>query len=295
MSTREQSSSILRLPDSASLIADGIGFTEGPAKIDDDSVVVTSINRGQIYRVPLDGSGATLLCETGGGPNGIALDRSGGIWITQNGGTAMPSRSTLDAVPSLQRWMNGQLTVELAGSVTAPSDCVVGPDGRVWFTDTAEHGIGEVKPGRLLTYDPVSSQLETQVDGLMFPNGLAFDGDKLYVAETATDTVRRYSVSPESCRADGWTVTLTTGRPDGMALDTEGWLWIAGSSGDNVVAVDRSGVVRYELTFGHRVLVTSLCFAGPELNTLVVTIAKGGTVVALPAVHPGMPLPVTTL
>lgn len=91
MSTREQSSSILRLPDSASLIADGIGFTEGPAKIDDDSVVVTSINRGQIYRVPLDGSGATLLCETGGGPNGIALDRSGGIWITQNGGTAMSS------------------------------------------------------------------------------------------------------------------------------------------------------------------------------------------------------------
>ncbi|NKS54203.1 SMP-30/gluconolactonase/LRE family protein [Rhodococcus hoagii] len=297
MPTQEKSESSLQLPDSATLIAGGIGFTEGPAKVDDHSVVVTSINRGHIYRVPLDGAGPALLCETGGGPNGIALGKDGGLWITQNGGTAMPSRSTLPAAPSLQRWLDGELTVELAESLTAPSDCVVGPDGRLWFTDTAEHAAGEVKPGRLHAYDPVNHRVETQLDGLMFPNGLAFNNtrDKLYVAETATAVVRRYDVSQNGCHADGWEYRLTSGGPDGMAVDTAGWLWIAGGSGDNVIAVDDRGELKYELNFGTRVLVTSLCFAGPELNTLVITIAKGGSVVSIPAVHPGLPLPVTTL
>lgn len=85
------------------------------------------------------------------------------------------------------------------------------------------------------------------------------------------------------------------GRPDGMAIDSAGWLWIAGSSGDNVVAIDNDGIIRYELTFGTEVLVTSVCFAGADLDRLIVTIAKGGSVVSLPAVHPGLPLPVTAL
>ncbi|KOS54487.1 SMP-30/gluconolactonase/LRE family protein [Rhodococcus rhodochrous] len=298
MSTQEKSKSSLSLPEGAELIAEGIGFTEGPAKISDTSVAVTSINRGKIYEVPLDGSGPIPLCETGGGPNGIALGQDGELWITQNGGTAMPSRSPLHAIPSLQRWKNGALTVELTDTVTAPSDCVIGPDGRLWFTDTAEHAVGEaVKPGRLHAYDPTTRHCETQLDGLMFPNGLAFDGnrERLYVAETATDTVRRYNVSSSGCSPDGWEVTLGNGRPDGMAIDSVGWLWIAGSSGDNVVAIDDNGVVRYELTFGTEVLVTSVCFAGADLDRLIVTIAKGGSVVSLPAVHPGLPLPVTAL
>ncbi|MDE8649343.1 SMP-30/gluconolactonase/LRE family protein [Rhodococcus qingshengii] len=298
MQTQETVKSSLQLPPDATVIADGIGFTEGPAKIDDHAVAVTSINRGHIYRVPLDGSGPTLLCETGGGPNGIALSKDGDLWITQNGGTAMPSRSTMKTAPSLQRWTKGELSVELTGTVTAPSDCVFGPDGRLWFTDTAEHAVGEVKPGRLHAYDPVTHKLETQMGGLMFPNGLAFDSthDKLYVAETATDTVRRYDVPlGGGCTADGWAVTLRRGRPDGMAVDTAGWLWIAGSSGDNVIAVDDNGNLRHELLFGTGVLVTSVCFAGAELDRLIVTVAKGGTVISLPAVHPGLPLPVTTL
>ncbi|OZC63029.1 hypothetical protein CH306_28395 [Rhodococcus sp. 15-725-2-2b] len=295
--TMQEAPASLELPDGAIVLASGVGFTEGPVKIDDTSIAVTSINRGHVYQVPLDGSGPTLLCETGGGPNGLALGPSGELWITQNGGTAMPSRSKLPAAPSLQRWANGTLSVELSGTVSAPSDCVIGPDGRLWFTDTAEHAIGEVKPGRLHAYDPKTGDLETQFDGLMFPNGLAFDSTrgKLYVAETATDSVRRYDVTEKGCTPDGWAVTLERGRPDGMAVDSAGWLWIAGSSGDNVVAVDDQGEICHEILFGNRVLVTSVCFAGAALDQMIVTIAKGGTVVSIPAIHTGLPLPVTAL
>lgn len=297
MTENNTEKSFLELPPGAKFIATGIGFTEGPAVFDNESVVVTSINRGYVYRVPLDGSGPEPLVETGGGPNGLAMGADGEVWITQNGGTAMPSRSKIEAKPSLQRWKRGQLDTVLDTGVHAPSDCVIGPDGRLWFTDTAEHGVGDdIKPGRLHTYDAADGRLVTQRSGLMFPNGLAFgvDQSELYVAETATNTIRRYRIHDDSCVPDGWVVRLPTTSPDGMAVDREGWLWVAGGSGDNVIAIDHDGFVRQELTFGVGVMVTSLCFAGVNLETLVVTVAKGGSVVAIPAVHPGLPLPVFT-
>jgi gluconolactonase len=293
MTEAAQRKSAVRLPAGARLLASGLGFTEGPAVVDAASVVITSVNRGHIYRVPLDGSAAEFIVETGGGPNGAAVSANGEIWIAQNGGTAMKSRSVLAAGPSLQRWADGMLEMVLDEGLDAPSDCVFGPDGALWFTDPASHDLDGGDPGRLLSFDPVTQRLQVQRLGLQFPNGLAFgeSGDELYVAETAVGAVRRYRLTATGCEPDGWEIRLPAGKPDGMAIDSEGWLWIAGSVGDNVVAVDQMGRIREEVDFGDGVLVTSVCFADPDLKTLVVTVAKGGTVLAMPALHPGLPVP----
>jgi gluconolactonase len=140
--------------------------------------------------------------------------------------------------------------------------------------------------------DPRTNTATTALDELRFPNGLCFGTDptEIYVAETLRGVVRRYNIDGARCEWDGWEVTVPGGTPDGIALDSNGWLWVAGGSGDNVIAFAPDGRIAREVSFGTGVLVTSVCFAGPDLATLVVTVAKGGSVVALPAVHPGLPL-----
>lgn len=296
MGTSQESERRLIIPQGASVIASKLGFVEGPTLLASGDLAVVSVNRGELYSVALDGSGSELIVETGGGPNCIATDQAGTLWIAQNGGTAMPSRSSLPAVPSIQRLSAaGHLDVMVDSGVHAPSDCVLAHDGRLWFTDPASHGTtGDTAPGAVRVFDPATGALHTALDGLLFPNGLAFglDNETLFVAETARGIVRRYRVEESALEWDGWEAKVPGGAPDGIAIDSEGWLWVAGSFADNVIALDTLGRPCAELRFGTGVLVTSLCFAGDDLQTLVVTVAKGGTVVAVPAPNPGLPLPV---
>lgn len=298
MRDSNSSASALTLPHDARVIGAGLGFTEGPAALNTGEVGVVSINRGKVYAVDLQGAGAREIAETGGGPNCLAVGAEGEIWVTQNGATAMASKSALSRPPSIQRIDAGVVSTVLDTGVSAPSDCVIGPDGRLWFTDPASHGTGAGNAsGALRVFDPETSNVCTLLEGLQFPNGLCFarEPGHLYVAETVRGVVRRYRFDGAQCQWDGWEVEVPGGTPDGIALDSQGWLWVAGGTGDNVVAFDPAGKVRNELSFGHGVLVTSVCFAGERLDTLVVTVAKGGSVIALPAIHPGQPLPVTRL
>ncbi|NEW72945.1 SMP-30/gluconolactonase/LRE family protein [Streptomyces rhizosphaericus] len=273
----------------------GLGFTEGPIVLDGNTLAVASVNRGTVYRLGLDGGDPELLIDCGGGPNGLALGTGGEIHIAQNGATAMPSRSSVPAVPSIQTLAGDRLMSPSDHRVDAPSDCVTGPDGLLWFTDPADHVMeGPGKPGRVRTWDPVSSRIETRLHGLMFPNGIAFGADpaELYVAETSARVVRRYQATATGATADGWCAEIPRGHPDGIAVDAEGWLWVAGSRGNNIMAFDRSGRLREDIDLGEGMFATSLCFAGPGLEHLVVTSPKRGSVLLLRPPHPGLPLPV---
>ena len=294
MTNQAQTERKLVLPADARLVASGLGFTEGPALLPSGEVGVVSLNRGIVYAVDLTAENATrTIAETGGGPNSVAVGNRGQIWVTQNGGTAMPSKSEISAAPSIQQIIDGEVTTVHEGDVSSPSDCIVDDAGRVWFTDPRGHSDdGGEGRGALRILDPSTNTVTTALDGLRFPNGLCFGTDhtQIYVAETLRGVVRRYHVDGARCEWDGWEAAVPGGTPDGIALDSQGWLWVAGGSGDNVVALDADGRVVRDISFGTGVLVTSVCFAGAHLSTLIATVAKGGSVVAMPAVHPGLPL-----
>lgn len=281
-------------------LARDLGFTEGPVADQDTHVLVASMTRGTVYRVPLGGGPAAPVVEVGGAPNGLARASDGAVLVAQSGEAVITSRSALPVVPSIQAVavtaQSAEVAVRTEGGVHAPSDCVVGPDGRLWFTDPGDHVVDVASAnGHVRALDLETHVLETVAEGLSFPNGLAFSaaGDRLYVAETALARVRRFAVEPRGRLVhDGWTATLPSGRPDGLALDAAGWLWVAGSSGDNVVAFDDDATPRIDWHLGTGQFTTSICFAGPELSTLVITSPKGGRVLATPALHPGLPLPV---
>src|SRR5215471_12380476 len=67
------------------ILADGLRFPEGPVAMPDGSIVLVEIERETISRVSADGR-VSVLAETGGGPNGLALGPDGAFYICNNGG-----------------------------------------------------------------------------------------------------------------------------------------------------------------------------------------------------------------
>ncbi len=273
-------------------LAANCGFTEGPVAIG-ERIIFTSINRGTLYEANLARHGAKQLVETGGGPNGAALGADGSIWVAQNGGKVVPTRSALACAPSIQRVTpDGELMVVAQGKFSAPNDCAFGPDGRLWFTDSAgSTEDADPKPGRLWALDVSNGECELILEGLAHPNGLAFEADRetLYVGETRRRHIIKLAKTAEGWRHVGVYAELARGEPDGMALDQSGRLWVAATKADALVVIEPGGKNSKFVPLGPS-FPTNLCFAGPDLRSLVVTAPKGGRVLCATVEAPGLPL-----
>lgn len=120
--------------------------------------------------------------------------------------------------------------------------------------------------------------------GLLTSNGVAFspDGRILYHADTPTFTVWRYAYDPASGEISGKTLFVRLkpegadrGRPDGAAVDSEGYYWTALFEGGRIqrYAPDGRLVAEYPVP-AH--CPTMVCFGGSDLKTLFVTSARVG-------------------
>ncbi|MFC5139384.1 SMP-30/gluconolactonase/LRE family protein [Actinomycetospora rhizophila] len=275
-------------------LARDIGFTEGPIWTG-THVVATSITRGLLYRMTLDGGDAVAVAETGGGPNGLAHDpATGTVWIAQNGRVHMPARAGVpDRTPGLQTWPGtGPVRTRLEVPGSAPNDCVVGPDGRLWFTDpSGDPHEGEPREGSVCAFDPATGEVEVlwRTDG--YPNGLAFgvDPGRLFLAETRHARVVELEHTGGRLRATGRAVTLPSGYPDGMAVAADGHLLVAGTTSGALEVVDPELRPAGTIDLGAGSMPTNVCFAGAGLDQVVVTLARGGRVVALESDLRGLP------
>lgn len=147
--------------------------------------------------------------------------------------------------------------------------------GRLWIGTLDPAG----QPGRgsLLRVDP-DGTWERVDTGFTVANGIAFapDGRTLYFAESAGRTVFAYDVDPRkgSVSRRRTFATWPDGvKPDGLAVDEEGGVWVAIWDGWRVERWSAQG----KLVRTVRVPVprpTSVAFGGRELDTLYVTTAR---------------------
>lgn len=163
----------------------------------------TGLANGDVLRLDTRGERHSVVVNTGGRPLGLDIDAQGRLLVA-------------DAMKGLLR-VSGQgaeaRTETLLNTVAHPvpkdpvryADAIkVGPDGTLWLTDatrrfgakdlgsTFEASVLDILEhsctGRLIAQDPGTLQARVALDGLCFPNGIAFtaDGKHMLLSETGT-------------------------------------------------------------------------------------------------------------
>jgi len=252
------------MPGTATLLASGLGFPEGPVVLRDGRVVFCDGNTGEL--LVYAGGQVSAHARTGGSPWGTALGGDGAIYLTQGGN--VPGSGEDSAVSGIQRVLPdgtvGLLFSEVAGyRLYGPNDLAFGPDGRLWFTESGseqDFRFDVRSPGRLFAAGPAGAgEMVLELPGV-YPNGIAFDGrQRLYWTESAAHRVQRLE--------DGQPVTFCqlpdTHRPDGMAFAADGRLFVATTTSGGVTVISPDGAVLGEINLGEHA--TNCAFDGPDL------------------------------
>jgi gluconolactonase len=169
-----------------------------------------------------------------------------------------------------------------------PNDLTLDPQGGFYFTDPG--GSSRENPIGTVHYVDPQGQTHTAVSGLAFPNGIALrpGGKELLVGESQQNRILSYPVlSPGKLGEPKVLVQLPAkeqgqidNQPDGIALDSEGNLFVAHYGMRQVQVVSPQGEVlrRYP---GGNLTTSNVAFAGPNLDQLYVTGGEPGALYRL--------------
>ncbi len=154
------------------------------------------------------------------------------------------------------------------------NDGKVGPDGRFWF-GSMDDTPARAKVAALYCLDP-GGACRRMVDGLSCSNGLAWspDGRIMYLADSRGPWVRAYDydlitgdiANPRLLAEPDHDV----GRPDGGAVDMDGFYWSAGVSAGRVNRFAPDGTLVQSIPVPIPTP-TCCCFGGPDMKTLFIT------------------------
>jgi gluconolactonase len=248
----------------ATLLADGLGFPEGPAVLADGRIVFCDGNTGEL--LSFDGTGVAPYARTGGSPWGSVLGTDGALYVTQGGN--VPGSGDTSAISGIQRVAPGGtaelLCSQVAGHVLyGPNDLAFGPDGRLYFTESGTENDSRFdvrSPGRLFAVG-ASGDGEMLLElPEVYPNGIAFDvGGRLYWTESAAHRVRRL----DGGRAVTFCQLTDAHVPDGMALAADGRLFVCTTISGGITVISPDGEVVEEIEIGE--YPTNCIFAGSDL------------------------------
>jgi gluconolactonase len=245
------------------VVASGLIFPEGPVWWN-GALHMVEVLGGTLARWT-EPDGLTRVANPGGGPSGTASTADGTLYVSQNGGVGTPTRTQA----GIQR-VEPDGTVKMAFTsiggldLSAPSDLVAGPDGRLYVSDPGDviDPAGDVRPGRILAVDPATGDGELVVElGPVYPNGIAFSPDgRLAWSESFS---RRISVLDARGRPELLLQLPPNHMPDGMRFDDGGLCYVASPTASCVLVLDGASIV-VELGCGDG-LVTSCCFVDGDL------------------------------
>ena len=301
------------------VLAQGLGFPEGPAFLPDGSVLAVDIDGGRVVRYA-DGD-VTVVASPGGGPNGLALldattavvaNNGGFLWSEVNGIRIPIHHPTHTNEPPgfTGGWIEridlttGQAT-RLYDScqgrqLRGPNDLVLDQIGGLWFTDHGKGRLDSVDRGGLYYAPPGATEIVQVAFPLLGPNGvgMAPDGSTVYVAETHTGRlwawdlaepgVVRPAAGSLAVRHGGRCVVATPYSFDSLAVEADGRIVIGAiADGLAVVTPDGSEVDVYPIPGD---VTTNIAFGGSDMKTAVVTLSRSGCLVRCQWPRPGLEL-----
>jgi D-xylono/L-arabinono-1,4-lactonase len=176
-------------------------------------------------------------------------------------------------------WRDGQVETVLdeipAERNTRFNDVIADPEGRV-FCGTMPT---ETQPGKLYRLDP-NGDLSVAIDDTGISNGLGFTPDLsyLYHTDSTRREINRYRYDRATGEISDKVLFVRTpdgeGVPDGMTVDTEGYVWSARWDGHALYRYSPNGEIDRKFEFPAK-KVSSVTFAGEDYRDIYVTTAGG--------------------
>jgi sugar lactone lactonase YvrE len=199
----------------------------------------------------------------------VVLDDSGAIHIALVNGIAKLDPAT------------GILTRGAAPEADKPgnrfNDGKCDPRGRFW-AGTMAYDLTE-NEGALYCFNG-KGNYETKLCNVSISNGLVWSRDEtiFYFIDSLTYELHSYDYNPDTSEISNKKVvhkfSQDGGMPDGMAIDSEGHVWVALYWGHKVIRIDPAGgEIVYEIEVPAP-NVTSCAFGGESLNDLYITTAS---------------------
>lgn len=255
---------------------------------------------GTIWRYNPATGQAEKYMEPSGMANGLHVDKNGDLIIAQGadtGGRAVLRRNLATGVTTL-------VANSYQGKrLNSPNDVTSDAQGRIYFTDARYISMDPMElPNAVYRVDP-DGRITQIIADLFRPNGIEVspDGRRLYVADNGSTQL---PINPNGPAKDRFGITsggaviaydldangnVSNGRvilrakevsPDGMAMDTNGNLYVAMHNGNpkepksDIVVLNPAGKIIERLTPPAGSLTTNLGFGrGKDSGTLYMTSA----------------------
>lgn len=274
-------------------IAEGFHLLEGP---------VWDPNIGLIF-ADAEGGGVFVLKDTETGPTSIVQHRRGigGLVRHQAGGLVVSGRNVAykgSDIPSTVVLLDN--TPEISGMVGF-SDMCADASGRVLAgmlgsRPTEENHLSNHGSLWLIDLDG-SARCLIPTPNVRHTNGLAFSPNdtSLYYADSAQRAVfvYDYDVDCGSVGEPRLFATMDAGIPDGLAVATDGSVWVANAFASRVLVFGPDGDLQRTINVPQEI-VTNVCFGGPAMDEIFITTGslnpaeRVGAVYHLPNDVPGL-------
>jgi D-xylonolactonase len=233
---------------------------------------------------------------------GIALHEDGGLIL--GGGAGFLYWNGDDALRVIAGTCDGR-------PVTSINDIIADPAGRVFGGQEAYREDEPYEPGYLFRVDPDGS-IRIVEEGLHISNGMGFspDSDVFYLTDSVPRRVYAYDYDRKTGAIQNRRTLIQLerqeGLPDGMTVDSEGFLWIARWFGGGLTRYDPEGRLERQIPLPVA-QPSSVAFGGDDLTELYITSAalswesalapeghdytvpRGGPLFCIRVVAPGRP------
>lgn len=206
-------------------LAENFKFVEGPAwDVKTASLYFSDIPKAEIVRYA-DGK-VDVVNAASGQSNGLMFDKQGKLIACEHAGRRL-SRATVG--------QPGQdIVAQYEGKkLNSPNDLWIDAEGGIYFTDPRYGPRDNLEQDKEAVYYVSADKKITRIiDDLVRPNGIALspNGKLLYVVDNGTDKMHRYPVKGPGKIGKGERIAYVT-HPDGMTVDREGRLYVAGRGG----------------------------------------------------------------
>ncbi len=218
-------------------VAERLAFPEAP-RWRDGKLYVSEIFGGRV--VSIDGDGTVQVhVQVPGRLSGLGWWPDGTMIVV-----SMRDRAVLRVSDRGQPELLADLSSLVGGDT---NDMVVDGRGNAYVGNFGyDYAAGEERRAAVLVLVEPSGSARVVAEDVWFPNGMAVspDGRTLYLAETPAERITAFTIQPDGSLAERRVFAdLDGARPDGIALDAEGALWVASPGTGELLRVAEGSIL----------------------------------------------------